>query len=199
MVSKYVRGMIYWVNLPNTYGDSVQTGRRPCIIVSNNIGNVFSENITIVPCTTQIDKKTDQPTHHLIKIFSQNESLVLAENVITISKKLCDGFIGILDENNMKEVDKILKIALDLGDTPIVMHTNVENVVENDSSTPNLKEDTDNRQGISLRTIDAQKRFLDEFEKYGVDYVLVKYKIDSRSAAYQRKQYYKNKLTNILK
>ena len=192
MVSMYTRGMVYWVNIPKAYGDSVQIGRRPCIIISNNVGNALSDNVTIVPCTTQIEKKLDQPTHHLLKIFPQTESIALGENIITVSKKLCEQFIGILDEENMKDIDKIIRIALDLNETPVTF--------KKKEAPEQPKEATKNESTPSrLDSLDAQQAFLKDFDKYGVQYILTKYGITNASAAYQRKQYYKNKLTKLTK
>lgn len=55
MTNKYIRGSIWWVSLPHIPGSSVQSGQRPCIIISNNINNAHSSTINIIPCTTQKD------------------------------------------------------------------------------------------------------------------------------------------------
>lgn len=45
------RGDIILVDLPNV-GESVQTGRRPAIVVQNNMGNAHSPCIIVVPITS---------------------------------------------------------------------------------------------------------------------------------------------------
>lgn len=114
MLSKYTRGMVYWCELPNWYGDNVQSGKRPCIIVSNDVNNIFSNNIMIVPCTTNLNKEKSQPTHYTTKITKDVESVVLCESIFTISKHLLSSFIGVLDNNTMNEIDECIKIALGL-------------------------------------------------------------------------------------
>lgn len=187
MISRFARGMAYWINLPNTHGDSVQSGRRPCIIVSNNIGNVFSENITVVPCTTNIEKINSQPTHYTTKLYTTTESVVLCENIITVSKKLCDTFIGMLDEREMSIIDKCLAIAIGLEKVP-------ENI--------NLEEVKEETEAIEERTINSKitdpevkKQFILDFAKHGVEYVVKKYNVASVQAAYHRKEYYQKQLT----
>lgn len=183
MIAKYARGMVYWINLPNTFGDSVQTGRRPCVIISNNVGNIFSENVTVVPCTTNIEKADSQPTHYTTKLYATTESVVLCENIITVSKRLCDTFIGLLDEHEMKNIDKCVSIALGLQEVP--KSTNIAEV----------QEDTLKLKSNRIASIDIKKEYLADFEKYGVDYVIAKYNVASISAAHQRRLYYQKQLT----
>jgi len=187
MVSRYARGMVYWVNLPTAYGDSVQTGRRPCIIVSNNVGNLFSDNLTVVPCTTNIEKINSQPTHYNTKIYSNTESVVLCENIITVAKKLCDGFIGIMDEQEINKIDECIKIALGLVDIP--QPVKLEEVPE-DPEIPEEEKATGR-----IVNDEVKRQYISDFAKYGADYVMRKYKVASISAANQRKNYYKNQLT----
>lgn len=49
------------VEIPNNIGHQ-QGGIRPCVIVSNNIGNEFSPVIKVLPITTKRYKSV-QPTH----------------------------------------------------------------------------------------------------------------------------------------
>lgn len=183
MIAKFARGMVYWVNLPNTFGDTVQTGRRPCVIVSNDVGNIFSKNITVVPCTTNIEKINSQPTHYTTNLFVTTESVVLCENIMTISKSLCDGFIGLLDDNEMAAIDKCLAITLGLTEVPKPVKS--EEVQEETTRTINRK----------ITDPKVKKQFVSDFENYGPDYVVQKYNVASIQAAYHRKEYYQKQLT----
>ena len=117
MFSKFTRGMVYWCDLPKyEQNPNVQAGMRPAIIVSNNVGNVFSRNVTIVPCTTNLEKKAEQPTHVRLNLNNQDDSIVLCEMVLTVSKDLMKTFMGMLDETTMKEIDAALAVALNLVD-----------------------------------------------------------------------------------
>lgn len=187
MIAKYARGMVYWVNLPNAYGDSVQTGRRPCIIVSNNVGNIFSENLTIVPCTTNLEKSDSQPTHYKTKLYATTESVVLCENINTVNKKLVEGFIGLLDETEMEAIDKCIAIAIGLQEIP-----KNQELPEMPRDASVSEEEINVGRVVSL---EAKKEFLLDFAKHGVDYVVRKYQVASPGAAYQRRKYYQKQLT----
>ena len=56
-------------------------GTRPCVIVSNNACNTFSDRITIVPLTTA--SKKPMSTHCIIT-SSVATSTALCENIITV-------------------------------------------------------------------------------------------------------------------
>ena len=190
MITKFTKGMVYWVNLPDCYGDNVITGKRPCIIVSNNVGNVFSENITVVPCTTNMYKDNSQSTHYTTRITKDTDSVVLCENILTVSKKLTENFIGMLDEVTMEEIDKRLKIALQLIDIPTPLKKPTETQVTETQEEP---ERTTEDLTKKINTKALQKKYMKDYEEYGVDYVVTKYAVASRSAAYQRYNYYKRR------
>ena len=84
------RGDIMYADLGQHVKSSVQSGERPCVVVSNNINNKNSTVIVVCPCTTKL-KKTHMPTH--IKIskddvrgYMSSDSLLLAEQITVISK-----------------------------------------------------------------------------------------------------------------
>ena len=57
----YRRGDIYLANL-NPFKGSEQGGKRPVIVLQNNIGNRHSSTLIIAPITSRIEKNTGQPT-----------------------------------------------------------------------------------------------------------------------------------------
>ena len=86
---------------------SVQTKKRPYVIVSNAIGTRHSNIITVMPLTSKI-KKTDMPVHGCLEADGENGlnlfSMVLGEQPFTISKEEVIGKIGSVtsqDERNM--------------------------------------------------------------------------------------------------
>ena len=64
------RGDLYMADLgygTSAYdGSHVQGGVRPVVLLQNNIGNFYAPTLVIVPITSKIWKKPDQPTHYLI-------------------------------------------------------------------------------------------------------------------------------------
>ena len=92
---------------------SVQGGKRPCIVVSNNIGNKFSNIVTIVPITSQTKK--DLPTH--LNIFTSQgvKGIALGEQIQTIPKESVQGLkLATVDIKQQLMVDKICRVALGL-------------------------------------------------------------------------------------
>lgn len=119
MFTKYMRGMVYWCDIPKyEKNPTINSGMRPVIIVSNNINNCTSGNVTVVPCTTNIEKNPNQPTHVILPLNKENPSLVLCEHIITVCKDLLAGFMGMIDDVSMKKVDKGLMAAIGLCDVP---------------------------------------------------------------------------------
>ncbi len=102
------RGQVYEVNLNNT-SPHVQSGKRPCLVVQNNLGNTFSPTIVIVPLTTKL-KKTYMPVH---VITAQNQ-MALCECILTISKEQIISYIKTLDEKTMELIDRALSISVGL-------------------------------------------------------------------------------------
>ena len=102
------RGMVVIVNLPIQTENSIQGGERPCVIVSNNRGNRYSPNVTIIPLTSR-DKKV-LPTHVTIK--SYNNSTALAEQIMTIPKTWIVSLKDRILPSELKLIDKAIEIAV---------------------------------------------------------------------------------------
>lgn len=106
------RGDIYYVevNKHNAIG-SEQCHDRPAIIVSNNIGNLHSDIVEVVYLTTRT--KRNLPTH--VNINSAiKPSIALCEQICTISQLRLIKYIGSCSIEEMKEIDRALKISLAL-------------------------------------------------------------------------------------
>lgn len=111
------RGDIIMVHF---YGNgNIQNGYRPAVIVQNNIGNRFSPTTIVAPITSEI-KKTNLPTHEVIKREDTNglrfDSMALCEQLITINKSDINKKIGkITNENTMRNISKACSISLDIA------------------------------------------------------------------------------------
>jgi mRNA interferase MazF len=107
------RGDIILVDLPNV-GESVQTGRRPAIVVQNNMGNAHSPCIIVVPITNATKKYV--PTHVKIGVESGllKTSTVLCEQLLTINKSSVIKTLGHLTPNVMKQIEQAIYVSLAL-------------------------------------------------------------------------------------
>lgn len=108
------RGDIVLVDLGVQNG-SVQGGIRPVCVVSNELNNKYSPNITVVPLTSKMGKK-QMPTH--VKIIKEQypihtDSIVLCEQIITADKaKISGSVLFSLNELEMRKLNRAMSIQL---------------------------------------------------------------------------------------
>ena len=109
-----IRGAIYYADLDPIIG-SEQKGTRPVLIIQNDLGNKYSPTTIVASIST---KKNDTlPTHILIKQFDKvrPNSIIMVEQIRTIDKSRLKGFVGFLDDEQLKEVNKALIKSLALN------------------------------------------------------------------------------------
>lgn len=108
-------GDLFYADLPIVFDSKIQQGKRPVMVVSNDMNNQYSPVISIVPLTGHI-KKTYLPTHVPIKGYGLNKpSMILAEQIQSIDKSrlLCQ--IGtVVDEDKRREIQKALMVQLNM-------------------------------------------------------------------------------------
>ena len=77
------------------------------MVVSNDIGNFFSELLLIAPITSQI-KKMDQPTHVLLQNVRglSTDSVVCLEQIKGIDKLRILKYLGKISKEQMAAVDE---------------------------------------------------------------------------------------------
>jgi mRNA interferase MazF len=108
------RGEIWWLDWSPGRG-SEQTGRRPGLVVQNDVGNEFAAN-TIIACLTT---RTDRSYPVLVAASRQEtglrrDSVVNCAQILTVSKDRLLRKAGELDEAKMAEVDEALAVSLGL-------------------------------------------------------------------------------------
>lgn len=117
MERKIYKGDLYYAQLDGTIG-SEQSGRRPVVIVQNDIGNKYSPTVIIVPLTKRIEWKSRQPTHYYLKPFGniKYDSMILTEQIRVIDKRRLREYLGRLSLMQIKELDKNILIALGINE-----------------------------------------------------------------------------------
>lgn len=115
---RFLRGDIYLADLGTPIG-SQQGGKRPVIIVQNDVANRFSPTVTVVPLTSKINKKTQQPTHCLLEKGNGLccASMVLAEQTDTVDKQQIIRYLGRASNLQMQAIDRALDVHLGHADT----------------------------------------------------------------------------------
>lgn len=106
------RGDVFYVVKGNEVGNE-QQGGRPAVIVSNDIANKHSGNVTVVFLTTK--PKADLPTHTMVTT-TREMSTALCENVTTVSKERIGNYLCSLKDEEMYRIDDCLREALHLGE-----------------------------------------------------------------------------------
>lgn len=108
------RGDVYYAELNPTIG-SEQGGRRPVVIIQNDLGNKHSTTVIVAMVTSQ--RKKQIPTHIPVGNAERltRTSIIMAEQLRTIDKKRIGYYICTLNEETMEQLDKALKISLALN------------------------------------------------------------------------------------
>lgn len=106
------RGEIYWADLSPVTG-SEEGGRRPVLILSNDVGNMFSPTVIVASITSKL-KKEDAVYHVVIREPLRHKSVIQLEQLRTIDKKRIENRVGVLKYRDMMRVNEALKIALDM-------------------------------------------------------------------------------------
>lgn len=115
MERTYVRGDMYYADLGKGIG-SEQEGYRPVLIIQNDTGNRHSTTVIVASITSRTDAKPKLPTHYFINAEDGLvlPSVVLLEQLRTISKQRLEGYIGRLDEKHIRGVNHALAVSIGL-------------------------------------------------------------------------------------
>ena len=110
------RGEIYFANLDPVVGHE-QGGRRPVLIIQNDLGNQLSP-VLIIAAITSAPAKAAYPID--VPILSGNTGLfkgsrIMLNQIKTIDKRRLEHYIGQLDDAQIEQVDQALMMSLGLS------------------------------------------------------------------------------------
>lgn len=119
MERTYKRGDMYYADLGKGIG-SEQEGYRPVLIIQNNIGNRHSTTVIVTSILSRVDVKPKLPAHYFIdaECGLQLPSIVLLEQLRTVSKQRLEGYIGRLDKKHIRGVNHALTVSIGLISPP---------------------------------------------------------------------------------
>lgn len=106
------RGEIYFIKSNHKEVGTEQWADRPAVIVSNDDANKHSTAVEVCYMTTK--PKQDLPTHFITE-GGLRPSTVICEQVTTVYNERVGEQIGEISPEEMKQLDKCLKISLGLG------------------------------------------------------------------------------------
>ena len=108
-----VRGEVWLVNWNPARG-SEQAGKRPALVIQNDIGNekasttivaAISGSVKIYPMNVKIDP----PEGGL-----ERSSIVKTSQILTVSKERLEKRLGQISAKKMEEINRAIKLSLDL-------------------------------------------------------------------------------------
>ena len=102
---------VWYADLPLHNDSCVQGGNRPVIVISNDICNEVNKVITVVPMSRQM-KRLSLPTHVVIASPDGGESVVLAEQIMTIDKSCLNNRLGKIKAHDMKKIETAILAQL---------------------------------------------------------------------------------------
>lgn len=103
------RGEIYYIDGAQTAFS--QSAGRPAIIVSNNAGNTYSNEVMVVWLTRNLKKPL--PTHVIVQ--TDCECTALCEHIETVGKDRIGKYVGRLTQRETDAVDEALLVSIGLG------------------------------------------------------------------------------------
>jgi mRNA interferase MazF len=94
---------------------SEQTGRRPALVVQNDVGNRFSPNTIVAAMTTKVAAK-DYPTEVRLPddLFGKPSSVLCAQLTTISQERLIGPSAARLGATEMASVDAALRLSLGL-------------------------------------------------------------------------------------
>ncbi len=114
----FKRGGIYMVDLGlHKQTSHIQQGLRPCIVLTNDAGCVFSPTLSVIPTTSKELRRT-YPTQLPLTPNETNKlngkTTALCEQIVTVTKEQFQFKIGDLTEKELNDLIQHLGYALGL-------------------------------------------------------------------------------------
>ena len=102
------RGEVWWVEFDPAVGSEIKK-TRPAVIVSNDTSNKHLSRVQVVPLTSNAGKS--YPSETVVSLEGK-ESKAMADQIMTADKLRLKGMLGKLSREDMKAIEKVIKIQL---------------------------------------------------------------------------------------
>ena len=109
------RGDVFWAHLDPVKG-SEQRGRRPVLVIQNDIGNELAPTVIVAPITSKSFSKEFPTNVNVPKNIAglKFDSTVLFSQIRTLDKNRLESLIGSFPFPYIQKANRAIKISLGL-------------------------------------------------------------------------------------